>query len=362
MDLQTIEVKASKKYEVIIGDNLLANAGRYILDCLGKACTIVLVSDDTVAALYADKVSKSLLEQGFSVEQYIFPHGEQSKTVATVSDLWRFMAEKQITRTDVIVALGGGVTGDLSGFAAASYLRGIRFVQIPTTLLAMVDASVGGKTAVDLPQGKNLVGAFWQPELVLCDYKVLETLPREYVADGMAEVIKYGFIGDKELLTLLDRATMSQLDTEWEEIITRAIVNKKYLVEADERDKGARQLLNLGHTLGHAVEKCSDFQLSHGQAVAIGMVWITKAAMKRGICKVDVLPILLELLQKYNLPIDGHYDAVQITQAALNDKKRTGETLNLVVPREIGQSELYAIKVADLENFVRDGIEYAESN
>lgn len=356
--MKTIEIKASKKYQVIIGSDLLKDSGKYILNSLGGICKIVLVSDDIVAPLYADKVKKSLAEQGFSVEQYIFPHGEQSKTVATVSDLWQFMAEKQITRTDVIVALGGGVTGDLSGFAAATYLRGIRFVQIPTSLLAMVDASVGGKTAVDLPQGKNLVGAFWQPELVLCDYGVLESLPKEHFTDGMAEVIKYGFIGDQELLQLLREGIADKL----EEIIAQAIMDKKSLVEADERDKGTRQLLNLGHTLGHALEKCSNFSLTHGQAVAIGMVLVTKAAIKRKLCQEDVLEMLLELLRKYDLPIECEYRAEEIAKAALNDKKRLGETLNLVLPCEIGKSELYALKVIEIEDFVRDGMDYAEGN
>lgn len=356
--MKTIDIKASKNYQVIIGSELLKDSGKYILASLGGICKIVLVSDDKVAELYADKVKTSLVEQGFLIEQYIFPHGEQSKTVATVSDLWQFMAEKQITRTDVIVALGGGVTGDLSGFAAASYLRGIRFVQIPTTLLAMVDASVGGKTAVDLPQGKNLVGAFWQPELVLCDYSVLESLPKEYFTDGMAEVIKYGFIGDRELLELLRVGVADGL----EEIIAQAIMDKKSLVEADEWDKGARQLLNLGHTLGHALEKCSNFRLSHGQAVAIGMVLVTKAAIKRKVCQSDVLEVMLELLSKYGLPIACEYGVKEIAEAALNDKKRLGEMINLVLPREIGKSELYALEVTELEDFVRDGMDDAKDN
>lgn len=200
-ELQTIEIQASKRYNVLIGDNLLGESGRYILECLGAPCTAVLVSYDEVHKIYADRVKNSLKAAGFRIEEFVFPHGEQNKTPETVNALWRFMAQREITRADIIVALGGGVVGDVSGFAASSYLRGVDFVQIPTSLLAMVDASIGGKTAVNLPEGKNLVGAFWQPKLVLSDYSILETLPEEYCTDGLAEVIKYGFINDKELLT-----------------------------------------------------------------------------------------------------------------------------------------------------------------
>ena len=356
-ELQTIEIQASKRYNVLIGDNLLGESGRYILECLGAPCTAVLVSDDEVHKIYADRVKASLKAAGFRIEEFVFPHGEQNKTPETVNALWRFMAQREITRADIIVALGGGVVGDVSGFAASSYLRGVDFVQIPTSLLAMVDASIGGKTAVNLPEGKNLVGAFWQPKLVLSDYSVLETLPAEYFTDGLAEVIKYGFINDKELLTALKK---DRFDSE--EIISRAIKDKKALVEADERDCGARQLLNLGHTLGHAVEKCSDFSLSHGRAVAIGMALVTKAAVKRNLCRADVLTELLGLLQKYNLPSDTTYEAEEIYRFALHDKKRAGQNLTLVLPICLGKSVLYPLKAEELAGFIKDGISYGKEN
>ncbi len=356
--MKTIEVKASKDYQVLIGEKLLEKSGEYILTRMGKPCTAILVSDDQVHKIYAEKVKDSLAKAGFKVEEFVFPHGEQSKNLATVEKLWRYMAQKEITRSDIIVALGGGVTGDLSGFAAANYLRGISFVQIPTSLLAMVDASVGGKTAVDLPEGKNLVGAFWQPELVLCDYRTLATLPQEYVIDGMAEVIKYGFISDNELLETL----RVDINIKIEEIIARAIYDKKVLVEADERDRGSRQLLNLGHTLGHAIEKCSQFSLSHGQAVAIGMILVTKAAVKRCLCPKDVLTELLYLLTKYGLPTETAFTANEIKNAALNDKKRMGQKLTIVLPQSLGKSVLYPIAVEELEEFIKDGLDYAENN
>ena len=217
---------------------------------------------------------------------------------------------------------------------------------------------VGGKTAVDLPEGKNLVGAFWQPELVLCDYRTLATLPQEYVIDGMAEVIKYGFISDNELLETLRVDTNIKI----EEIIARAIYDKKVLVEADERDRGSRQLLNLGHTLGHAIEKCSQFSLSHGQAVAIGMILVTKAAVKRCLCPKDVLTELLYLLTKYGLPTETVFTADEIKIAALNDKKRMGQKLTIVLPQSLGKSVLYPIAVEELEEFIKDGLGYAENN
>lgn len=353
--MRTIAINASKKYNVLIGENLLAKSGEYILEAVKKPCTAVIVTDDNVERLYAATVSASLEQSGFKVCRFVFPHGEASKNVTVLSRLWEYMAEQKVTRGDIIVALGGGVVGDLSGFAAASYLRGIRFVQIPTTLLAMVDSSVGGKTAVDLNEGKNLVGAFWQPELVLCDHTTLATLEPKYYIDGWAEIIKYGFIGDEELLEKLKGAAKDEI----EEIIACSINDKRRLVEADEYDKGSRQLLNLGHTLGHAIEKCSDFQISHGQAVAMGMLLVTQAAVKREICGQEVLALMRELTRKYGLEQQCPYSAAEIYQNALVDKKRISDTLTLVVPVKIGQSVLQKIAITDLAEFIKDGINYA---
>ena len=350
--MKKVEVKATKNYEVIIDTDILAKSGAYIKKAVTDLGTAVIVSDDNVEALYGKTVKISLEEQGFKVYQFTFPHGEESKNISTLNELWQFLAEKEITKSDIIVALGGGVTGDLSGLAAATYLRGIRFVQIPTSLLAMVDASVGGKTAIDLPQGKNLVGAFWQPSLVLCDCAALKTLPAQYLLDGWAEVIKYGFIADAELLDMLAEASEPS-----EEIIARCVENKRRLVEADEYDKGSRQLLNLGHTLGHAIEKCSNYQISHGQAVAIGMILIAKAAVKRGWCEKEVLAKMLAMTAKYQLPQSTIYQAEELKEAALRDKKRLGASINLVIPVKIGESRLKKIAVTELLAIIKDGLQ-----
>ena len=350
--MKKVEVKATKSYEVIIDTDILAKSGAYIKKAVTDLGTAVIVSDDNVEALYGETVKISLEEQGFKVYQFTFPHGEESKNISTLNELWQFLAEKEITKSDIIVALGGGVTGDLSGLAAATYLRGIRFVQIPTSLLAMVDASVGGKTAIDLPQGKNLVGAFWQPSLVLCDCAALKTLPAQYLLDGWAEVIKYGFIADAELLDMLTEASEPS-----EEIIARCVENKRRLVEADEYDKGSRQLLNLGHTLGHAIEKCSNYQISHGQAVAIGMILIVKAAVKRGWCEKEVLTKMLAMTAKYQLPQSTIYQAEELKEAALRDKKRLGASINLVIPVKIGESRLKKIAVTELLAIIKDGLQ-----
>ena len=350
--MKKVEVKATKNYEVIIDTDILAKSGAYIKKAVTDLGTAVIVSDDNVEALYGKTVKISLEEQGFKVYQFTFPHGEESKNISTLNELWQFLAEKEITKSDIIVALGGGVTGDLSGLAAATYLRGIRFVQIPTSLLAMVDASVGGKTAIDLPQGKNLVGAFWQPSLVLCDCAALKTLPAQYLLDGWAEVIKYGFIADAELLDMLAEASEPS-----EEIIARCVENKRRLVEADEYDKGSRQLLNLGHTLGHAIEKCSNYQISHGQAVAIGMILIAKAAVKRGWCEKEVLAKMLAMTAKYQLPQSTIYQAEELKEAARRDKMRLGASINLVIPVKIGESRLKKIAVTELLAIIKDGLQ-----
>ena len=349
--MKKVEVKATKNYQVLIGSNILEQSGAYIAEVI-KPCTAIIISDDNVQQLYGETVSNSLQKQGFKVQQYTIAHGESSKNIQTLTELWRFLAAEKITKSDIIVALGGGVVGDLSGFAAATYLRGIRFVQIPTSLLAMVDASVGGKTAVDLPEGKNLVGAFWQPSLVLCDCAALKTLPAQYLLDGWAEVIKYGFIADAELLDMLAEASEPS-----EEIIARCVENKRRLVEADEYDKGSRQLLNLGHTLGHAIEKCSNYQISHGQAVAIGMILIAKAAVKRGWCEKEVLAKMLAMTAKYQLPQSTIYQAEELKEAALRDKKRLGASINLVIPVKIGESRLKKIDVTELLAIIKDGLQ-----
>lgn len=339
----TIDVKASGKYEVHIGHGLLKKAGELAAQVLSP-CRALILTDDNVAPLYADALATSLTAAGFTPDVYVVPHGEDSKSLATLGELLEYMAERKYTRTDAMFALGGGVVGDLCGFAASVYLRGIPFVQIPTTLLAAVDSSVGGKTAVNLAAGKNLAGAFYQPRLVVCDPDTLTTLPPQILADGCAEVIKYGVINDKELFDmLLDGALPTS-----EQIIARCVANKRDVVEKDEFDTGLRQLLNLGHTVAHAIEKCSDFAISHGSAVAMGTVTIMRAAVARGLCPACDLDTLIALTKQLGLPTECPFGANELTAVALSDKKRAGASITLVVPYAIGDSRLYKIPANEL--------------
>ena len=342
-----ITVSASRNYDVIVGHDLLAHTAEYIQEILSPA-TAVIVADDQVGPLYADTVAASLTACGIRVLSFSFPHGEASKSAAVLFELLEYMAEHAVTRSDLIVALGGGVTGDMAGFAASIYLRGTPFIQIPTTLLAAVDSSVGGKTAVNLRAGKNLAGSFNQPRLVLCDIDTLTTLPAHEFASGMAEVIKYGILSDAELFALLERDDAHE---HLEEIICRCVISKRDLVMADEFDTGARQLLNLGHTLAHAIEKLSDFSIGHGHAVAIGLAAIARCAYAAGLSEEDNADRICRLLQKYDLPTTCDFTTTDLCQVILKDKKRSGQTINLVIPKRIGDTYLHPMDVEQLEAF-----------
>ncbi len=347
--MKTIHVSASKEYDVLIGRGLLSRAGEEIRK-VSSAKAAAIVADDTVWCHYGEKVKQSLEESGFSVSAFTFPHGEASKTLATYGEILQFLAENHLTRSDLVVALGGGVTGDMAGFAAATYLRGIDYVQIPTTLLAAVDSSVGGKTAVDLPSGKNLAGCFHQPSLVLCDTDTFKTLPAEQFRSGMAEVIKYGVLGDAAFFDDLAAPTLRMT-----ELIARCVEMKRDIVGEDEFESGKRRLLNLGHTVGHAVEKSKNFALSHGEAVAVGMAVITRAAVERGICEAAALTRLLALLKQYELPTETDCDAEELFAAALSDKKMSGGHLHLVVPERIGSCRVEKIPAERFRDWLRAG-------
>ena len=351
--MRTVPIRTSRSYDVRIGSGLLKEAGHLLLEVQPK-CTVVLVSDMAVDRLYGDIAAASLIEAGYQVERFSFPAGERSKTVSTLSNLLEFMGEKRVTRTDCIAALGGGVTGDLAGFAAAVYLRGIKYVQLPTTLLAAVDSSVGGKTAIDLKAGKNLAGAFHQPAFVLCDTDTLETLPEEVFRDGLAECIKYGVIWDAELFQKFSGSLSGEA---LEEIIARCVWIKGEVVREDEFELGIRRLLNFGHTAGHAVEKCSGYCLPHGHAVAIGMAIMAHAAYARGLCTKACKDDILTMLAHCKLPTQSPYPAAQLYEAALADKKRKGGRIALIVPREIGRCEVLELPVEELLSFLENGME-----
>ena len=351
--MRKIPVTASRCYDVLVGSGLLNNLGQSLLPVIKNPCKIAIVTDSNVYPLYGKTVEYALSSAGFQTVSYIFPAGEESKTAITYLGILNFLAENHITRSDDILALGGGVTGDIAGFAAATYLRGIRYIQVPTTLLAMVDSSIGGKTAIDLPSGKNLVGAFYQPSLVVCDLDALQTLPSSVFSDGCAEVIKYSILYDP---ALFDHLSAFGLDFDREAVVSRCIELKRDVVAADEFDTGERQKLNLGHTIGHGVEAQSNFQITHGQAVAIGMMIVTKAGAKQGICKESVIPQIASILSKFKLPQTTHFSEKELFQSALSDKKRSGGTINLIVPKAIGDCTIMPIPVDTLEGFIKEGL------
>lgn len=353
--MHTVKIACTqKKYDVLIGKGLLNKVGEILKEYFSP-CGIVLVTDDRVNALYGDAVLQSLTDAGFSISKFVFPHGEHSKNLRVFSQLLEFMAEHSITRSDRVLALGGGVTGDLAGYAAACYMRGIGFVQMPTTLLAAVDSSVGGKTGVNLDAGKNLAGAFWQPDLVVCDSDTLQTLSDEILADGVAETIKYGMIKDAQLFEMLETGDFLRNNPEL--CIARCVQIKGDVVAGDEFDKGERQLLNFGHTLAHAIEKMSDYSITHGHAVAMGMVVVTRAAEKLSLTKEPCLDRLIDILKKHGLPIDCPFELHGLTSAALGDKKRIGSSINLIIPIKIGQAQIMNLPVSQLESFIKSGLE-----
>ena len=344
--MKLVEVKASGSYCVKIGHGLLDTLGTELAAL--AAGNVFVVTDTNVAPHYLERTENSLKSAGFSVISEIISAGEPSKNLENYEKLLRRMAAAHLTRADTVVALGGGMTGDLAGFAAASYLRGIRLVQVPTTLLAMVDSSVGGKTAVDLPEGKNLVGAFHQPALVLCDLDTLDTLPQAVFREGCAEVIKTAILFDRPLFEDLKR---DGLNFNRESVIARCVEHKRDIVAEDEFETGSRKLLNLGHTLGHAVEKCSGYAVAHGAAVAIGT-----AAMARAFCREDGEEIHA-VLQKFGLPLTTEFTPEELAEAALADKKRQGDTVTLVVPTAVGKCELCRLPVSELQSVFEAGMQ-----
>ena len=344
--MKTVTVNASKTYDILIGNGILSHIGDEAAK-LGKVQSVCIISESTVFPLYGEIVKDSLEKAGFRVVCFVFPAGEEQKNAATYLKAVNFLAEHKLTRTDLIVALGGGVVGDLAGFAAATYLRGIRFIQVPTTLLAAVDSSVGGKTAIDLAVGKNLVGAFCQPSLVLCDTDILASLPLDTFRDGCAEVIKYGILYDPALFSYLEE---TGLDFNRETVIQRCVELKRDVVMEDEFDTGARMKLNLGHTLGHGVEARSNFTISHGKAVAIGIALVSRASNSPDNDRI------LAVLKQFGLPTATEFTADDLFACALSDKKRTGGTVNLIIPRAIGDCAIVPTPVDELKSFIQAGL------
>ena len=347
--MTNIDVNTSMPYQVMMDNGILTSMGG-IIQKLSRASRALVVTDSNVAPLYLEAAVTSLQDSGLAVSTFVLKAGERSKTLQTVEAIVKTAAENRLDRRDVIVALGGGVVGDLAGFAAAIYLRGIDCVQVPTSLLSLIDSSIGGKTGCDLPSGKNLVGAFHSPLLVLCDPDCLKTLPQENFADGISEMIKTAAIKDEKLFKKIKQGYTTD---DLPKLIEQSINIKRVIVEADEFEVAERKLLNFGHTIGHAIECCQNYNgLSHGQAVSIGMAMITKASQNVGLTDMGVYEELTELLQSQGLPISCDIPLSDICGATLSDKKRMAKRLPLVLLRRLGESYIHTIHAADLEAFL----------
>lgn len=331
-----------RSYPIFIADGCLSEVGKD-LSRRNVAKRYGVVADDQVAALYGEAVMANLQAAGIEAELLVFAHGEASKTLQTLGELAGRLARLGFDRKDALIGLGGGVTGDLAGFLASSYMRGIPFVQIPTTLLAQVDSSVGGKTGVDIPEGKNLVGAFYQPKAVFADISVLGTLPRKELLGGLAEVIKYGVIRDAAFFDFLKENHQGILALE-PELIQKTVQHccriKADVVSEDEREGGVRRILNYGHTIGHAVEATSDYSLIHGLAVSIGMVAAARLAVQNGFLADDDCRKIIDILQLYGMPVEvpGTLDRARIKKYLLADKKTVGGRVFYVLPTAIGKT------------------------
>lgn len=344
-----IRINTSTPYDVVIGKGLLESAGELIAGAV-KGRKAVIVTDDIVNGLYAEKLAASMAKSGFTTDVFVFPNGEESKSHKTLIELYDFLSKKNITRSDFLVALGGGVVGDLTGFAAATYLRGIDYVQIPTTLLAQVDSSVGGKTAVDIEAGKNLVGAFKQPHIVIADTNTLLTLTDEIFTDGMGEVVKYGMIWSRELFDLLKTGKTKE---NLEKVVEQCVDIKRQVVETDEFDTGLRMILNFGHTLGHSIEKFYNYKgFSHGKAVSVGMYIITVMAEKAGLIETPVSGELKACLEANNMPFESAADGASLFSGAVNDKKRFSDNINIILCRTIGKADIVKMSISDFKNLI----------
>ena len=344
-----VALSEGRSYDITIEKGILSRCGQEIRKVY-NGNQVCVITDSNVAPLYLGKVTASLKEAGFQVKTMAFAAGEKSKNMETLVSLYDGMLSPlpfPMTRGGLVVALGGGVVGDMVGFAAATLFRGIPFVQIPTTLLAHVDSSVGGKVAVDLKQGKNLAGAFYQPKAVLIDPETLDTLPDRVFQDGLAEVVKYGVLGDERLFSLLESCKDRQeLMTHMEEIVYTCCDAKRTIVERDEKDTGDRMLLNFGHTLGHGIETGSGLTLTHGACVALGMP---------AFCSAEVRARLLPVLKKVGLPTAVSFDPERVWQAMLHDKKSSGGSVSLIVPTAIGHCEIRKTPADEISNWLLAG-------
>ena len=335
-----ISVNTYNPYNIVVERGILDKVGDIVASEYKNTTKIMIISDSNVFPLYGEKVTTLLAAKGFAVRKFVIPAGEDSKNMRTAMDIYKSLAEAGFTRTDLIITLGGGVVGDIGGFVAATFQRGMDYIQIPTTLLAQIDASVGGKTGIDLPFGKNLVGSIYQPKAVITDPQVLRTLPKYWFVDGMAEVVKYGCVCDGELFADLETGkAIRELDA----TICRCIELKKKYVEEDAQDKGERMLLNFGHTFGHALEKLHNFSgISHGRAVAVGMYMAAVISEGLSLAEKGLSERIGNLLEALELPISDEYPIEKIIDATVLDKKSIGKSLNMILLKDIGTAVTHA--------------------
>lgn len=340
-------------YTITVENGLLERAGAYVKS-LTKANHIAIISDDTVDGLYGNRLEHTLKQEGFSVHRLIFPAGEKSKNSEQLLALYQKLSDAGITRSDCIITFGGGVVGDLGGFAAATFLRGIPFIQIPTTIISQVDSSVGGKVAIDLPSGKNQAGSFYQPKGVLIDPELLQTLSKRFIHDGLGEVIKYGCIRDAKLFELLEQVDDDTIAAHWEEIIECCCSIKARIVEHDVLDLGERMILNFGHTIGHAIERCYGYgYYTHGEGVAAGMVMLTAVTEQMGMTEAGTTERIRKVVQKYSLPTQVAAAPEDLLQYISHDKKKRGSQITLIVLKKIGKSQLLPIQADELPKYIR---------
>ena len=350
VDMLKITANTSKVYDILIGSNLIKDCGKYISKVVNP-CKAMIVTDSNVGPLYANAIKTALDSAGFDSYIHTFKAGEKNKNIETVYNITLSLAEKGFNRKDIVVALGGGVCGDMAGFASSIYMRGIRFIQVSTSILSDIDSSVGGKTGCDLPVGKNLIGAFHQPELVVIDTNVLSTLPKRFYNDGMGEAIKYGVIASSDLMDKICD------DIDIEQLIFECVDIKRKVVENDEKEQGERKLLNFGHTLGHAIEKYYNFdKYTHGEAVAIGMCMISDAACANGYCDKTVGDKIRIACKRFSLPTECDAPIEELSKIALSDKKSTSNGIDFVLPRTVGKCEIVNIKKEDILPFLKKGI------
>ncbi len=351
--MKKIIVRSSRKYPIIISKDILSNIYEYIsLSLRGNIAYII--TDNIVDELYSRILIKSLEENSIHVFKYVIQNGEKSKNSDNYIAILNDMAAKGISRSDTVIAFGGGVPGDLAGFVAATYQRGIPLIQIPTTLLAAVDSSVGGKTAIDLKEVKNLAGSFYQPEMVICDLSLLKTLPEDIYTDGCAEVIKYGILAGNPLFGKLKKPVKNQMES----IVYSCIKIKRDIVQIDEKDTGIRQSLNLGHTIAHAVELLSGYRISHGKAVAMGLHMIGKISYTQGLCTKEVFIQIGDILNTYGFNTDPLFSASDISNAIIMDKKRSNEHINLILIKDIGQCIIKKTNMSDLNSIIEKAMNF----